>query len=116
LSDLGSKIVAFRDIPQPDNAGVISMPDCLTSKWSFAACEFDKQASLSHDIVQQAAQMVRGAASIDLSSIFCPTSRCKPETNGILIWIDGGHMSSYFARGLSNALTVTLDTTLGLQH
>ena len=109
LSNLGSKIIAFRDIPQPDNAGVASVPVCLTSKLSFSACTFDKARSLSRDMVVPAARHVPGASTIDLSSRFCPAATCEPQIDGLLVWIDGGHMSSYFARSLTKALAVQLD-------
>ena len=112
VAALGPKIIAFRDIPQPHFGGVNDVPTCVTTKHSFSACRFAETAGVSHDLVPAAARAVPGTRTVDLSALFCPASTCQPEIDGILVWIDGSHMSSYFSRGLAAALSPQLDAAI----
>ncbi|SOD70618.1 peptidoglycan/LPS O-acetylase OafA/YrhL [Jatrophihabitans sp. GAS493] len=112
VAALGPKIIAFRDIPQPHFGGAGDLPICVTTKASFKACQFTEADGLSHDLVPSAAEAVPGTSTIDLSEYFCPHSICQPEIDGILLWIDGSHMSSYFSRGLAEALRPKLDRAI----
>ena len=105
-------MVAFRDIPQPLVAGISDIPKCVEDRNSFASCQFNEQRALSRDIVLPAAEQVLGTKTVDLSALFCPHMVCQPEIDGILVWIDGGHMSSYFAKGLAAALAARLDAII----
>lgn len=112
LTDEGSTIIAIRDIPQPYSAGIPSMPGCVVRAQSFEKCQFSETDGLHRDIVAGAAGQVVGSTMIDLASMFCPARICQPEIDGILVWIDGGHMSSYFARGIATVLAGKLDAVV----
>ena len=63
--------------------------------------------------IASAARQVEGASAIDLSDVACPGSTCRPTRDGILVWIDGGHISATFAQAAAPALAQRLDASLG---
>lgn len=105
----GTQLIAFRDIPQPRLAGFRDIGLCVSSAHSFDACDFPVTQAIKRDLVVKAARRLGDVAVIDATDWFCPQGVCRPQINGILVWIDGSHMSSYFARGLSAVVSSQLD-------
>lgn len=106
------KIVAIRDVPQPDLAGILDMPTCINEHLAVSACTFQREPATSADSVGLAAAGRPQVAVIDMSNYLCVAQTCSGVIGGMLAFIDGSHLSGTFVGALSAALGRELNRAL----
>ena len=105
----GASVIAIRDNPLPDQAGVYSVPQCLErNEKDPNQCSFAREAALVADPQQAAAEYTPGAHLVDLTALFCGPSVCPPVIGGAVVYTDGQHLTKTFAESAAPQLKVAL--------
>lgn len=110
LIDGGAKVVALRDNPQMGFARV-DPPACVIAKGP-SQCAAPQDKALLPDPAVTAVPKVDGSALVDLTSFFCRAQKCPSVIGGVLVYRDGQHVLSAYAKTLSPYLGAALTAAL----
>lgn len=110
LQATGAAVIALRDNPRVP--GIIA--DCVSQHMEEpSACDFRRSYGLPEPAADmQAAGLVPGVSTIDLSSRICDWTTCYAVRDGILAWQKGNHYTATFARSLADDMTVRIATIM----
>lgn len=110
LLDQGSQVIVLKDTPQPGFARV-DPPACVLAKGP-GACLADEKRAMPLDPMVGAAKEL-DVPVVDLTRLFCSDGTCPAVIGGVLVYRDGQHIHSAYARTVSpyldDALTDALD-------
>lgn len=110
LIDRGAKVVALRDNPQMTEA----MKACWNEAVSDASlCAGPRIDMLYADYSQQAASELPGAFALDLTDLYCDSTKCPSQRDGTYIYRNADHLSATYARVISSELYNRLQNLLG---
>ena len=101
--DQGTTVIAIRDVPQPENAGIHNVPACVFDN-SASACSFSEEKAERYDLIPAAAALVPEAKMVDMSRYFCTSGTCDAVIGSVLVYLDGNHMTATYARSLVDPL------------
>ncbi|ABK04567.1 acyltransferase 3 [Arthrobacter sp. FB24] len=103
LNDGGAKIIAIADTPRASSAGVADPPSCVEAK-GVDGCSFDRAEALSSDPQKEAAEDMDLVDYLDMNDLFCIESKCPAVAGSVLVYRDGNHMTTTYARSLTTYL------------
>ena len=107
LSSTGVPVVVIRDSPIPIDGGIDSVPDCLAlNSDDRAACSGPRTVWVPADpSIAAARQLVdRGVSVADLTDSFCSATTCWGAIGDVIVYSDGHHLTSTYARTLAPRL------------
>ena len=108
LKSLGITVVLVRDIPTPG----FDVPDCLAgSPDRPERCAFDAADVAPQLAADRAAAESAGVAAIDLTQTVCPSGRCAPVSNGVIVFRDTHHVTASFAESMADEFERQLTAT-----
>ena len=100
----GSKLVAIRDNPLPDHAGLPDVPTCIAEHADPSSCSTKERDSLRPDVQLAAAKAATGVHVIDLTDDFCTAGSCPAVIGGVLVYRNVQHVTQTYIRSLAPAL------------
>lgn len=104
----GAEVVAIRDVPQPANAGISSVPACVYGNADAARCVFAEKQATRFDLMPAAVTDDPGSRLLDMNRYFCTQGRCPSVTGDVLVYLDGGHMTATYSESLAGPLAAEL--------
>lgn len=107
LSSTGVPVVVIRDTPIPVAGGIDSVPDCLALHTdNRAACSGRRAVWLPADPSIAAARQLgdRGVSVADLTEAFCDETTCWGAIGGVIVYSDGHHITTTYARTVAPRL------------
>jgi peptidoglycan/LPS O-acetylase OafA/YrhL len=107
IEPLADHVVVIGDTPRPGS----DVPVCLSDHLDDAlacATPVSKAVGVQRMATERAVTAETGAAFIDPTSWLCPTSPCPAVIGRVLVYRDGHHMTTPFARALAPYLGPTL--------
>lgn len=108
LHEEGAHVIAVRDNPQPGFAR-IDPPACVLRNGP-SQCDASQDQALKEDPQVRAVEESNGAARlIDLTRYYCRDGQCPSVIGGVLVYRDGQHIHSAFARTLAPYLDQELE-------
>jgi peptidoglycan/LPS O-acetylase OafA/YrhL len=109
LRAAGSRIVAIRDDPTPQVAGLADVPSCVARHaGDLSACAAPRATALLVDPQIAATGATRGAELVDLSRYFCSSTTCPAVIGNVLVYRDGHHLTGTYVDTLVPALAPAL--------
>lgn len=106
----GSTVVVLKDTPIM-GYGRIDPPACVLARGPLE-CAAEQQRVLQPDPMVAAAGREPQVPVVDLTSFFCVNGHCPSVIGGVLVYRDGQHMLSDYARTLAPFLGARLDDLL----
>ncbi|WP_017933210.1 acyltransferase family protein [Nocardioides sp. Iso805N] len=106
-------VVALRDTPAPKDGGRISIPNCVAlhlHEWKH--CGADRSAWVPTDPVVAAAADLTNVRVLDLNDHICGEKRCEAVVGGVLVYVDGSHLTATYAQTLAPYLAPALSAAL----
>jgi peptidoglycan/LPS O-acetylase OafA/YrhL len=116
LSATGVPVVVIRDTPIPVAGGIDSVPDCLALHGDDrAACSGPRSVWLPADPSIAAARQLadHGVTVANLTDAFCSATTCWGAIGGVIVYSDGHHVTSTYARTVAPRLEKILVRGLG---
>ena len=109
----GTRVLVLRDTPFPRATGIF-VPECLGSHDSSADCGGPRSAWLRPDPLFHAAQHIGSptVTTADLTDVMCGGTWCSPVVGGAIVFFDGSHMTSTFAKTLAPAVLPHIQDSL----
>lgn len=107
LASTGVPVVVIRDTPIPIDGGIDSVPDCVAlHSDDRGACSGPRAAWLPADPSIAAARQLRdrGVSVADLTDAFCGATTCWGTVGGVIVYSDGHHVTSTYARTVAPRL------------
>jgi hypothetical protein len=111
----GIPVTLIRDAPVP----WFDVPVCLSRRassriWSGASCTYSMNGVQAGTLAEEeAARGFSVVRSLDLGDAICPTSICKTEIGGLVVYRDSNHFTATFSRSLAPYFEAHLDSRLG---
>lgn len=115
-ADAGIPVLVIRDTPVPRET-VASVPDCLAIHDNDVdSCSGPRERWVRPDPLAEAAVgMVNPRVQVvDLTELFCDSSQCFAVVGGVVVYFDGSHLTTTFARTMAPVLGPYLEAIL--QH
>lgn len=108
-----TRTVMLLDLPQPGFDPAMCLARRGWHPWLRTDCRFSRTAVAS---VTRAARLERTATAdlshvrlLDLSDAVCPTDRCDPMPDGLVLYRDANHITAAFSATLDTVLATRLD-------
>ena len=105
-------VVVLRDNPWPDE----NIPDCLVAnRRDVSACDGTPGEWLPRDPMVAAAEGLDSTyiGTLDLSDRFCRDGTCPAVIGGVIVYLDGHHLSATYAKTMTPHLFEPLADALG---
>jgi hypothetical protein len=116
FDDARIPVTLIRDAPPP----WFDVPVCLSRRasssriWSRATCTYSTNGVPAGTLAnEEAASGFALVRSLDLGEAICPTSICKTEIGGLVVYRDSNHFTATFSRSLAPYFEAHLDSRLG---
>jgi peptidoglycan/LPS O-acetylase OafA/YrhL len=111
LESIGSTIVYIRDTPW----SVQPVPTCLSANLSdWARCNFSKDAVPADPVADRLRLgWYPRVRVVDIDALLCPQQKCSAVFNGIVGYIDQGHLTQTFSSALAPLLTEEIQSVPG---
>jgi peptidoglycan/LPS O-acetylase OafA/YrhL len=113
FAEMGVPFAMVADVPAPG----FNVPDCLSRQEGAliggGSCDFDRD--VVYPPSRSAVRAVKGSkngAVIDLTDEICPAKSCRVMRDGMVLYIDGDHLTPDFAASLSGAMWDQVDHVL----
>ncbi|AMM18852.1 hypothetical protein AX769_00205 [Frondihabitans sp. PAMC 28766] len=97
----GSTVVALRDDPDPQLAGVRDEPTCVAQYGDGPQCDVSQKLSLIDDPLAQAARTTQGVALIDSTDLFCRDGVCPAVIGGVQVYRQFQHVTQTYMRTMA---------------
>ncbi|MCI4064591.1 acyltransferase [Micromonospora sp. R77] len=100
-------VVVLRDTPAPGR----DVADCVSAhREQLTRCAVPRDEALAGigPLQVAAAQGLPGVSLVDLTDVICPTERCAPVIDGVLVYRDAHHLTATYARTLAPRLAERL--------
>lgn len=115
LNETVAPVIVIADTPF---LGGMSIPDCVaTTTAPFLECSALRHNAVVPDVMTAAAAATAGSANVatlDMSDLFCDTSRCYPVIGGEIVFRDSSHLTWNFAASSAPELARRLSALEGL--
>ena len=111
LGELGVRVVALADTPQP---GDVEVYECVDRhREDVSACAFPRNDGSGTEALRRAVERVPTATLVDMNDWVCPFPECPPVVDGVLTYRGGSHITSTYAVTLVDPLQARLVSALG---
>ena len=110
----GTRVLVLKDTPNP-LATTGSVPDCLSlHEPDYAACSGTVGQWHQPDPLTQAAAKLKlpTIATANMDKYFCSSGRCQSVIGNVVVYFDGHHMTSTYARTLAPYLKDVIERSL----
>ena len=88
------------------------VPECLLryheARCTMSRAEFDRQRAPAHAAIERVAKERRNVRILDPASILCDENVCPPVRNGVVTYMDRGHLTATAARTLATSVGADL--------
>jgi hypothetical protein len=115
LLHAGETVAVLRDTPAPGEGGIDSIPDCLAENPNdFTPCSAQRADWLPRDPSVGAVYDVRSrrATLSNFTGHICGPVKCWGAVGGVVVYVDGSHLTATYSRTLRPYLSHALSTTL----
>ncbi|MEU3141084.1 acyltransferase family protein [Nocardiopsis alba] len=99
LDDLEIEVVAVRDTPRPG----FDVPECLATDEP-SECTAAPEDSMARTSPLEDAALPDNVSTLDLTDLVCDPDLCRPVVGNVLVFWDGGHITTTYMRTLAPEL------------
>lgn len=108
----GVRVIVLQDNPWPDE----NIPDCLVTRpRAVDSCDGSRDEWLPRDPMVAAAEELDSPNidTLDLTDRFCRADTCQAVIGGVLVYLDGHHLSATYAKTMAPYLHQPIAAALG---
>jgi hypothetical protein len=105
-----ARLVAIRDTPSPEAAGIKSVPACLEkNRTDVSVCSAERERALLRDPQVDAVERLPDAHLLDFTDVLCTEARCPAVIGNATVYFDGQHLTRTFTESAAPILRDELE-------